>query len=179
MDNRIKIKDRHFEIYIPSEKILERVKFIAKEIAKEYADKNPFFIGILNGSFMFASDLLKELDFECQVSFIKLSSYKGTQSTGEMSNLIGLKENIEGRHVIIIEDIIDTGLTISHLLRELKLKNVVSLKIASLLLKKDALKIDVSPDFVGFAVPVKFLVGYGLDYDGYGRNFRHIYSEVL
>lgn len=179
MSKNIKIKDRYFEIFFSSDTILKRVKEIAEKITAEYADKNPFVIGVLNGSFMFASDLLKELEFPCQVSFMKLSSYKGTQSTGEISNLIGLKEDIEGRHVIIIEDIIDTGLTISHLIKELKLKNVASFKIASLLLKPEALKIEVSPDYVGFEVPVKFLVGYGLDYDGYGRNLKHIYTEVL
>ena len=174
----IKILDRHFEVYISAEKIESRVKEIAEHISEVYADKTPFFIGILNGSFMFASDLLKNLDFPCQVSFMKLASYAGTQSQGVVNNLVGLKENIEGRHVIIIEDIIDTGLTISHLLEELEAKKPASISIATFLLKPEALKKDIKPHYVGFEVPVKFLVGYGLDYDGYGRNLKQIFTEV-
>ena len=174
----VKLLDRHFEIFLTSDKIQDRVKVLADEITKKYAYKTPFFIGILNGSFMFASDLLKNLDFPCQVSFMKLASYSGTQSQGEVNNLIGLKENIEGRHVIIIEDIIDTGLTISHLLEEIQARNPASIGIASFLFKPEALKKNVKPDYVGFEISAKFLVGYGLDYDGYGRNLKHIYSEV-
>jgi hypoxanthine phosphoribosyltransferase len=176
--NTVKVLDRQFEIFLSSEKIQERVKVLAYDISKVYAEKTPFFIGILNGSFMFASDLLKNLNFPCQVSFMKLASYSGTQSLGVINNLVGLKENIEGRHVIIIEDIIDTGLTISHLLEEIQAKKPASISIATFLLKPEALKKDVKADYVGFEVPVKFLIGYGLDYDGYGRNLKHIYSEV-
>ena len=178
MDKRIQIKDKIFSIYIPEDKIQKRIAGIAKEIARDHGVKDPLFICILNGSFMFASDLFKELNFPCQVSFIKFSSYEGGQSSGKIKELVGLKEDVENRHVIIVEDIIDTGLTIRYLLEELHTKKPLSVCVATLLLKKEALSIDIKPEYVGFEVPDKFLVGYGLDYDGHGRNQRHIYAEI-
>lgn len=172
------IKDRNFSIFINSQQLNNRIVELASTINKDVADKDPLFIGILNGSFMFAADLFKEFNFPCQISFIKIASYQGSKSTGNITELLGLKENIAGRHIILIEDIIDTGLTIKHLLEELIAKKPASLRIATLLLKREALKIEINPEYVGFEVPNKFLVGYGLDYDGYGRNLKHIYAEV-
>ena len=174
----IKIFDRNFEIYLSENQIHDAVVAIAKKMNIDFAEKNPLFIGVLNGSFMFAADLFKEINFPCQITFIKLASYTGTQSSGKINELVGMKENIEGRNIVLIEDIIDTGLTIKYLIDELMLNIPASIKVATLLLKPDSLKIDIKPDYIAFQVPNKFLVGYGLDYDNYGRNLKHIYSEV-
>ncbi len=172
------IKSRNFSIFINAQQLNKRITELALTMSKDVADKDPLFIAVLNGAFMFAADLFKEFDFPCQISFVKIASYQGTQSTGNITELLGLKENIEGRHIILIEDIIDTGLTIKHLLEEVIAKKPASLRIATLLLKREALKIEINPEYVGFEVPNKFLIGYGLDYDGYGRNLKHIYEEV-
>jgi hypoxanthine phosphoribosyltransferase len=172
------IKNRNFSIFINAQQLNNRITELASTISKDIADKDPLFIAVLNGSFMFAADLFKEFNFPCQISFVKIASYQGSKSTGNITELVGLKENIEGRHIILIEDIIDTGLTIQHLLEEVIAKKPASLRIATLLLKREALKIEINPEYVGFEVPNKFLIGYGLDYDGYGRNLKHIYAEV-
>jgi hypoxanthine phosphoribosyltransferase len=174
---RVRVKDRHFSIYLSDHEIQGRIGVMAQLIETQLSSQNPLFIGILNGSFMFAADLCRQFSFPCTISFVKVASYQGTQSSGQVSTLIALNENIQGRHVVLIEDIIDTGLTIQSLLNELAAKKPASIRIATLLFKKVCLKVPVHPDFIGFEVPDKFLVGYGLDYDGYGRNFPHVYAE--
>lgn len=174
----IQIKDRHFSVFIDEQRLSKRIAEMSITISNELVNKDPLFIAILNGAFMFASDLFKELNFPCQISFIKVASYHGTQSTGKVDQLVGLKESIEGRNIVLIEDIIDTGVTMKHLLDQLQAHKPASICIATLLLKREALKEDITPNYIGFEVPHQFLVGYGLDYDGYGRNLKHIYAEV-
>ncbi len=175
---KIKVHDKYFEPYIKHEKILEAVNNVAKKIMEDYKDKNPLFVSVLNGSFMFSSDLFKAYDYLAEICFIKLSSYHGTQSTEEVKTLIGLDEDVEGRDIIILEDIIDTGITVSNLVEDLKKYNPSSVKIATLLLKPKAMKTDIVPDYVGIEIPNDFIVGYGLDYDGLGRNLKDIYKIV-
>ncbi|HNN72725.1 MAG TPA: phosphoribosyltransferase family protein, partial [Ferruginibacter sp.] len=144
----------------------------------DYAGKNPLFIAILNGSFMFASDLFKELTVDAEICFIKLASYKGTRSTGNVITSIGLDESLKGRHVVIVEDIVDTGKTLYEFLPQLTNQQPASLRIAALLHKPEALVHPLTIDYLGFTVPNKFLLGYGLDYDGHGRNLKEIYQLV-
>jgi hypoxanthine phosphoribosyltransferase len=174
--NRIKVNDRYFVKYIDAERINEAVKKVAEQIYTDFSGQNPLFLCVLNGSFMFASDLMKEYRGICEISFIRLSSYKGTQTSEEVKTLIGLTDDISDRHVIILEDIIDSGITVNHLLEDLKRYNPASLKVASLLLKPEALRTEVKPDYVGLEIPRDFIVGYGLDYDGFGRNLADIYK---
>ena len=174
----IQVIDKKFKPYISVAQISDRIKELAAEINTEYAGKRPLFIAILNGSFMFASDLFKELTIDAEICFIKLASYKGTRSTGNVITSIGLDEPLKDRHVVIIEDIVDTGNTLHQFLPQLHNQQPASLKIASLLHKPDALKFPVVIDFLGFNVPNIFLLGYGLDYDGLGRNLAEIYQLV-
>ena len=174
----IQVIDKKFKPYISAAQISERVKELAKEINIEYAGKRPIFIAILNGSFMFASDLFKDINIDAEICFIKLASYKGTRSTGNVITSIGLDEPLKDRHVIIIEDIVDTGNTLHQFLPQLYNQQPVSLKIASLLHKPDALKYPIVIDYLGFNVPNIFLLGFGLDYDGLGRNLAEIYQLV-
>jgi len=171
----VKLNDKEFVTMITAEKIQQRVKEIASEINLQYDGKKPLFLGVLNGAFLFMADLFKNVNLECEISFIKVSSYSGTASSGNVKNLIGLNENISGRHVIVVEDIVDTGDTMKYLLDELKKQNPSSVKLATILFKPEALKQDVKPDYVGFKIPPAFVVGYGLDYDGLGRNLNDIY----
>lgn len=176
---QIKIHDKTFEIYIPYEKIRSVVEKMADKMNSDFAHKKPLFICILNGSFMFAAELFKRIALiETEISFVKLASYHGDKTTGEVKQLIGLNENIEGRTVVILEDIVDTGITIEHILEQLRELNPREVKIATLLLKPDALQRDVQLDYIGLEIPNDFIVGYGLDYDGYGRNLLDIYSVV-
>ena len=172
----LKVHDKHFKPYISAEQINEQVKRVAFEINNDYEGKRPLFIAILNGAFMFASDLFKEITIEAEICFIKLASYKGVTSKGQVITAIGLDVDIVGREVIVIEDIIDTGKTLSHFLPQLKYHHPASLKIAALLHKPDAMIHDIKIDYLGFKVPNNFLVGYGLDYDGLGRNIKQIYQ---
>ena len=174
----IKVNDKNFKPYLSAQKLQARIKELAEEINKEYEGKRPLFIAILNGSFMFASDLFKELTIEAEICFIKLASYKGTRSTGNVITAIGLDEPLKNRHVVIIEDIVDTGKTLNTFLPQLHNQQPASLKIAALLHKPDALAHPVEIDFLGFNVPDIFLLGYGLDYDGLGRNLAQIYQLV-
>ncbi len=175
----IQVLDKKFQPFLSAAEIQEKVDLLAKEINRDYADKRPLFIAILNGSFMFASDLFKALTIEAEICFIKLASYKGTRSTGNVITSIGLDQSIKGRHVIIVEDIVDTGKTLSEFLPQLHDQQPDSLKIAALLHKPEALVHPLTIDYLGFTVPNKFLVGYGLDYDGLGRNLKEIYQLVL
>ncbi|MDP1725999.1 MAG: hypoxanthine phosphoribosyltransferase [Bacteroidota bacterium] len=173
----INILDRRFSVLLDDQTIVARVKQLADELNDDLHDENPVFIAVLNGSFMFAADLLKYIHFPCQIQFIKVSSYTGIQSSGSVQSVIGLNQSISGRNIIILEDIIDSGITIDYLINELVQQKPASIKICTLLLKPKALKVALNPDYVGFEVENNFLVGYGLDYNGYGRNFKNIYVE--
>lgn len=174
----IKIKDKTFAVSIPESHILQEVKRVAEEINHDLKDKNPLFLSVLNGSFIFAADLMRNLTIPCEISFVKLSSYQGTSSSGKMKELVGLSENIEGRTVVIVEDIVDTGFTMQHLLGRLKELGPKEVHIATLLVKPDKLQVDLDIRYVAMRIPNDFIVGYGLDYDGFGRNYRDIYTVV-
>ena len=174
----ITVHDKLFETYLSEEMIQEQVKRIAEQINKDYAGKRPLFIAILNGSFMFASDIFKQLSLEAEICFIKLASYKGMKSSGKVVSTIGLEEDIFGKDVIIVEDIVDTGKTLHHFLPKLLHQQPKSLKIATLLHKPEATEFQLTLDYVGFSIPNKFVVGYGLDYSGLGRNLKEIYQVV-
>ena len=172
----ITIKDKTFKVFINSQEIDQQISNVASRINSDYKDKSPIFLGVLNGSFMFASDLYKKINVESEISFVKLASYSGTETTGDVKKLIGLNENLKGKDIIILEDIVDTGITISKLVDELNELQVNSIKIATLLLKPEAYKKEIPIDYSCFKIPNNFVVGYGLDYDGLGRNFPDIYS---
>lgn len=172
---RVTLKDKTFVPYITSDKIQESVRQMSKKINADLANDTPLFLVVLNGSFMFAADLLKEVTIPCEISFIKLASYHGTSSTGTVTEMIGLTEEIKGRTVVVVEDIVDTGVTIEKLVALLIKKEVKQIKIASFLLKPDAYTKDIKVDYVGMEIPNDFVVGYGLDYDGLGRNMKDIF----
>lgn len=174
----VTIHGRQFKLYLPYEQIETRIKELARQINEEYADKNPLFLGVLNGAFIFASDLFKMLEIDCGISFVKVASYEGTRSTEQLKSLIGIEENLEGRHVILLEDIVDTGYTLQKLIPQLEVQEPASLKIMTLLSKPAALKHHLTLDYVGFEIPNDFIVGYGLDFDGLGRNLKDIYQVV-
>lgn len=174
----IKVHDKTFETYLSDEVILQRIKELAAAINKDYEGKKPLFIAILNGSFMFASDLFKQLNIEAELCFIKLASYKGMKSSGNVVTSIGLDDDLFGKDVIIVEDIVDTGKTLHNFLPKLEHQQPKSLRIATLLHKKEATAYPLTLDYVGFEIPDKFVVGYGLDYDGLGRNLKEIYQLV-
>ncbi len=174
--NEITVHGKIFIPYIPFDKIEERTKSIAKDIEKEYKGKNVLFLGILNGAFMFMSELMRHYENACKISFVKVSSYHGMESAGKIKELIGLNEDLSDYDVIIVEDIIDTGLTIISIMDTIKKMNAKSVSTATLLFKKEALKIPFSPNYVGFEIPNRFVLGFGLDYDGLGRNYKDIYQ---
>lgn len=174
--NPIQVLDKTFVPYLSEQQILDRIKILAVEISTDYENLNPLFIGILNGSFIFAADLYKHISIPSSISFIKLVSYKGTTSTGTVITAIGLEENINDRHIIIIEDIVDTGKTLSTFLPTLQKQSPASIKICTLLQKPEALQHTLDTHYIGFEIPDKFVVGYGLDYDGMGRNSKDIYQ---
>jgi hypoxanthine phosphoribosyltransferase len=178
MGQTVQLRDKQFDVYLRHEKIRERVIEMAARIDKDYDGKAPLFIAILNGSFIFAAELFLHISIDCSISFVKVASYKGTTSTGNIINLIGLDEKIKDRHVLILEDIVDTGKTLSILLKNLGNSNPASLKVITLLSKPDALVYDIDLPYVGFEIPNDFIVGFGLDYDGLGRNLKHIYKIV-
>ncbi len=174
----IQVHDKQFKPFISALQIEEQIKRVAAEIDRDYKNKRPLFIAILNGSFMFASDLFKQITIESEICFIKLASYKGTKSSGQVITAIGLDIDLHGRDIIIIEDIVDTGKTLSHFLPQLQHHQPASLKIAALLHKPQATIYPIVIDYLGFSVPNIFLLGYGLDYDGLGRNIKEIYQLV-
>lgn len=174
----IKLHDKSFDTYLSEQSIQNKITELATSINKDYADKNPLFIAILNGSFMFAADLFKHLSINAEICFIKLASYKGMRSTGHITTAIGLDQDLYDRDVIILEDIVDTGKTLHHFLPKLHHQQPRSLKIASLLHKPDATIFPITIDYLGFSIPNKFVVGYGLDYDGLGRNLKEILQLV-
>jgi len=175
---RIHIHDKFFEPYLSAASIEEKVKEIAERVNQDYSGKKPLFIAILNGSFMFAADLFKNISIESEICFIKLASYKGTRSSGQVITAIGLDTDLFGRHVVIVEDIVDTGKTLNAFLPQLHHQQPESLKIISLLHKPAAMIFPIPVDYTGFSVPDKFMVGYGLDYNGLGRNHSAIYQLV-
>jgi hypoxanthine phosphoribosyltransferase len=173
---QIKVHDKSFIPFLTEEQIQVRIRQMAEEINRDYADKNPLFIAILNGSFMFAADLFKHLTIDAEISFIKLASYKGVKSTGHVVTAIGLDQDLIQRDIVIVEDIVDTGKTLAAFLPQLQHHQPTSLKIAALLYKPEALQHELAIDYLGFSIPNKFVVGYGLDYDGLGRNLKEIYQ---
>ena len=176
---KVKILDKEFELFIPYEKIRSVVEQMADTMNKELAGKDPLFLCILNGSFMFAAEIYKRIDFvESEISFVKLASYQGDSTTGKVKQMIGLKEKIEGLTVVVLEDIVDTGITINNILEQLEQMKPKEVQVATLLLKPDALQKEVDLKYVGIEIPNDFIVGYGLDYDGYGRNLIDIYTVV-
>lgn len=174
----IRVKDKDFEIFIPAGQIEGVVQQMADRINADFEGKNPLFLAVLNGSFVFAADLLRKISIPCNISFVKFASYSGTQSTSTVKELIGLNEEVKGRHIILIEDIIDTGITIDLILANLIKLNPADVKIACFCHKPDAFRESFRIDYIGMNIPDEFIVGYGLDYDGYGRNLPDIYKIV-
>ncbi len=174
--NTIQVKDKVFKPFISSEKIQEAICRIAQQMNNDLADKNPIFICVLNGAFMFAADLYKEINIDSEITFMRMKSYEGTQTTGHVKAISGLMENIEGRNVVVIEDIVDTGYTMVSIIEQLKEKGAADVKIATLLHKPEACKVEnLKLDYVAIEIPNAFIVGYGLDYDELGRNLKDIY----
>jgi len=178
MNSKIKVRDKEFAVFIPADQIQRRIAEMGEKISADLNGSVPLFITVLSGAFLFSADLLRNVTVACEVSFIRVSSYNGVHSTGVVKNVIGLKEDIRGRTVVILEDIIDTGETAVYLMNELRKQEPKEIKLASLLLKPKALKHNLKPDYVGFEVPNDFLLGYGLDYDGLGRNLKDIYTLI-
>ena len=172
--SRVTIKDKTFETSIPEAEILERVKLVADRINKDFEGKTPLFLAVLNGSFMYASDLMKHITIPCEISFVKLASYQGVTSTGTIKEIIGLNEDIRGREVIIVEDIVDTGRTLKALIENLLERKVASVTCASLLDKPEARIVDIEPDYIGLICPKAFVVGFGLDYEERYRNTPYV-----
>ncbi len=178
MSERIKVNDLYFEKFITQEQIDERVAAIGTEITDKYQGECPVMLGILNGVYVFMADLSRACDLETEISFMKLSSYRGTSSTGKVETLLGVNTVLKDKPVIIVEDIVDSGKTMNFLIPELKKLEPKSIELVSLLVKREAMEFPIQVDYVGFEIPTKFVVGYGLDYDGKGRNLRSIYQLV-
>ena len=174
----VTIKDKTFGISIPEEVIKQKVKAVAERINHDMAGKNPLLLAVLNGSFVFAADLMRELTIPCEISFVKLASYQGTTSTGKVKEVIGINENLAGRTVIIVEDIVETGLTIQQMLDSLGTRNPESVHVCTLLLKPERLQVDINVEYVAISIPNDFILGYGLDYDQQGRNLKDIYTLI-
>ena len=174
----VKIKDKTFKTSIPEAEILEKVKVVADRINKDFEGKKPVFLAVLNGSFIFAADLMRMITIPSEISFVKYASYEGTSSTGKMKELVGMNQDLAGRHVIIVEDIVDSGFTMAHMIEDLKKHNPASVEICSLLVKPGNLKVNLDINYAVMEIPNDFIVGYGLDYDQEGRNLRDIYTIV-
>lgn len=174
-DNQlVKIHDKYFSPFISAEDIALGVKKMGQQITADYRDKCPLFLSVLNGAFIFAADLVRAVETDCDISFVKLTSYKGTSTTGNVQTILGLDADLRGRHVIIVEDIVDTGNTLHGFMEELARSQPASIAIAACFFKPDALQHPLSIRYLGFSIPNKFIVGYGLDYDGLGRNLRDV-----
>ena len=174
----VKIKDRQFRPSLLEADIKARVKARAQQISKDLEGKNPLFLGVLNGSFIFAADLMREMTIPCEISFVKLASYQGTTSTGKVKEVIGINENLSGRTVVIVEDIVESGHTMKQMIESLGTRNPASVQICTLFFKPDKLKEELTIDYVAFTIPDDFIVGYGLDYDGQGRELKDVYTIV-
>lgn len=173
----VRIHDLDFELFIEEQRIKERIAGMADAISEEYHNKDLVVIGVLNGVFMFFTDLVRSMSIDVPINFVKVASYTGTQSSGKVRELVGFSGDLKGRDVLVVDDILDSGYTYSFIIETLKAKAPASIKFACLLQKPDALKVDVTPDFVGFEIPNDFVVGYGLDYDQMGRTYRDIYKK--
>jgi hypoxanthine phosphoribosyltransferase len=169
------VKDKKFKLFISHSDIQQKLKELSQRLTNDYADKNPLFITVLNGAFIFAADLIRQIDIPSEITFVKFTSYESMQSTGKVDQILGFDDDIFQRHVVLIEDIVDTGLTMSEIMRELKRFRPLSLELVTLLTKPEARQKDIEIKYVGFEIENKFVVGYGLDYDGYGRNLPDIY----
>lgn len=178
MMKEIRILDKRFKEYISEKEINQRVEELARKINSDFAGEDVIFLGILNGAFLFAADLFKRIDLKARISFVKLASYEGTKSSGTIKELIGWNEDIKDKQVIVIEDIVDTGNTIERIVGELTIRKAAGIKIATLLFKPEAYTKKIPVDYVGFEIPNDFVIGYGLDYDGYARNLPSIYTLV-
>lgn len=174
----VRIKDKTFKVSIPESEIRQRVKELTAAINHDMEGKNPLLLGVLNGSFMFAADLMRELTIPCEISFVKLASYQGTTSTGKVKEVIGINEDLTGRTVIIVEDIVDTGATMKQMIESLGTRNPASIDICTLFVKPDKLKEPLDIKYAAFSIPNDFIVGYGLDYDQQGRHLKEIYTLV-
>ncbi|SNC67683.1 hypoxanthine phosphoribosyltransferase [Hymenobacter gelipurpurascens] len=174
----IALHNKEFEPYLPAAQLASAIQALAARLNQDYAGQTPLFVAVLNGSFMFAADLMKSLSIDCEISFIKVASYQGTSSTGKVQEVLGLSQEINGRHVVILEDIVDTGHTMRMLLDTLGAKQPASLEVATLFLKPECLQHELSLRYVGLSIPNDFIVGYGLDYDGLGRNYPDVYKAV-
>lgn len=172
----VQVKDKTFQVSIPESEIYKEVDRVASEINRDYVGQNPVFLSVLNGSFVFSADLVRRVTIPCEISFVKLSSYQGLNSTGQISEVLGMNVDVTGRPVIIIEDIVESGLTMAHMLESLHKYNPGSIDICALLVKPEKLQVDLDIRYCCFRIPNDFIVGYGLDYDGQGRNLRDIYS---
>ncbi len=170
------IRDKSFKLFLREHEIQNKINDLAKKINVDYENKMPLFLPILNGAFIFAADLIRAISIQAEISFIRLSSYKKAQTTGKIKELLGLQENIFNRHLIIVEDIVDTGTTLSHVLKAFEDLGAASIEVVSLLYKPESDHGDINLKYVGFTIPNKFVVGYGLDYDGLGRNLKDIYQ---
>lgn len=173
---KVRILDKDFELFIEAATIQERIKLVAAEINNDLKNKDPIFIAVLNGSFMFAGDLMKEVSIPCEITFVRIASYRGMSTTKDLKEVLGLNEDIKGRTVVIVEDIVDTGHTIERLIQQFTALEPKEIKVATLLFKPKALIKDVKPDYVALEIPNDFIVGFGLDYDGFGRNLQDIYK---
>ena len=174
----VKIKDKTFKTSIPEADILKKVQVVADRLNQDYADKTPVFLAVLNGSFIFAADLMRMITVPSEISFVKYASYEGTSSTGSMKTLMGLNQDLTGRHVVIVEDIVDSGFTMAHMIEDLKKKNPASIEICSLLVKPGNLKVDLDINYAVMEIPNDFIVGYGLDYDQEGHHLWGVYLYV-
>ena len=175
---RIKLLDKEFGLSIPASDIKKAIWQMADKINKDLKDKNPLMVCILNGSFMFSADLMKLIEFPCQISFVKLASYEGMGSTGTVKELIGFNEDLQGRTIVLLQDIVDTGVTVENSVKQLKKAGAGEVIVATLLFKPEACKREINLHYIGIEIPNDFIVGYGLDYNGYGRNLPDIYSVI-
>jgi hypoxanthine phosphoribosyltransferase len=176
---QVTLHDKSFEMYMPERQILQAIEAMAARVNADYEGEKPLFLAVLNGAFMFAADLMKAVHIPCEISFIRVSSYQDMNSTGQVSEVIGLKESVKDRHIIILEDIVDTGQTVHALLQDIRGKEPASIEIAALLIKPDCVQHPLQVKYIGKSIPNDFVVGYGLDYNGLGRNLRDIYKVCL
>ena len=176
--NQVEVNGKTFRISIPEAEIKKRVKEVAEEISRDMEGKNPLLLGVLNGAFIFAADLMREMTIPCEISFVKLASYQGTTSTGPVKEVLGINEDLTGRHVIIVEDIVDTGLTMKQMIESLGTRNPASVSVCALLVKPDKLQVELDLKYVAFKIPNEFILGYGLDFDQAARGLRDIYTLV-
>ena len=176
--SRVKIKDKTFETSMTEAEIKQRVKELAQQMSRDLDGKNPLFLAVLNGAFIFAADLMREITIPCEISFVKLASYQGTTSTGTIHEVIGINEDLMGRTVVIVEDIVESGLTIKRMMEQIGTRHPASVQVCTLFFKPEKLKEDLTLDYVAFSIPNDFILGYGLDYDQQGRGLKDLYTLV-